>query len=103
MKPLGETIEASDVTPHYASNSVCPSSRSTPFPPQRVVRTAFPLLIHRFVQRTKELVALVKAQIAELVDIAGSVRLWLQFSIPPAGGQDFDAKIKAHGSPLHRL
>lgn len=65
MKPLGETIEASDVTPHYASNS-----------------------------RTKELVALVKAQIAELVDIAGSVRLWLQFSIPPAGGQDFDAKIK---------
>ena len=64
------------------------------------IRTAFPL-IRRFVQRTKELVALVKAQIAELVDIAGSVRLWLQFSIPPAGGQDFDAKIKAHGSPLH--
>jgi hypothetical protein len=102
MKPLGETIEASDVTPHYASNSVCPSSRSTSFPPLQP-HTYGLSLIRRFVQRTKELVALVKAQIAELVDIAGSVRLWLQFSIPPAGGQDFDAKIKAHGSPLHRL
>jgi hypothetical protein len=58
-------------------------------------------------QRTQELVAMVKKQITELVDIAGSVRLWLQFNIPPAGGQDFDAKVKArisyHSVPLlHR-
>lgn len=46
-------------------------------------------------QRTRELVDMVKTELTDLMDIVSAVRLWLQFSIPPAAGEDFDAKIKA--------
>lgn len=50
-------------------------------------------------QRTQELLNMVKTELSDLVEIAGALRLWLQFNIPHVGEQDFDARIKVCEPP----
>lgn len=38
---------------------------------------------------------MVKMELADLLEIVGPIRLWLQFNLPPAGDKDFESVVKA--------